>query len=180
MKAPMPLQFFYNKLNPDFNSLLDEIHELHANACVFFGESADIVALLKEMNLRKMKMNMFGSWWVVGENNTLKDNLYYLNGLVMVSSGHWFTKKGELFRRDFQHLYGYQPGPVAAYAYDGMNLIIEAIRKSGTDREAIINTLNTIKFDGVTGNIQFDEQGNRREIPGLMEIKDGTPVNMIR
>ena len=29
------------------------------------------------------------------------------------------------------------PGTVAAYAFDGMNILIEAIRKAGTEREKI-------------------------------------------
>jgi ABC-type branched-subunit amino acid transport system substrate-binding protein len=70
------------------------------------------------------------------------------------------------------------PGPVAAYAYDGMNIMIEAIRKGGSDSEKIQKILKEISFDGVTGLIQFDDKGSRKGKPGLMEIKNGIPVRV--
>ena len=72
--------------------------------------------------------------------------------------------------------YNKKPGTVAAYAYDGMNLIIEAIRKSGLDREKIQESMSKIHYDGVTGPIQFDEKGNRINAAELIEINSGIPV----
>jgi branched-chain amino acid transport system substrate-binding protein len=68
------------------------------------------------------------------------------------------------------------PGAVAAYAFDGMNLIIEAIRNAGPDRDNIQKSLAKIYYEGVTGPIQFDDKGNRVGTARLMEIKNGHPV----
>ncbi len=46
-----------------------------------------------------------------------------------------------------------------------MNILIEAIRKAGTERENIQKTIAEIKYEGVTGTIEFDDKGNRKEIP---------------
>ena len=98
-------------------------------------------------------------------------------GLNLVSSGHWFTEKGIAFQKAFQETYGYQPGAAAAYAYDGINLIIEVIQKSGPDRDKIIDAFAEINYKtGVTGEIRFDANGNRIGIPDLMTIKNGIPV----
>jgi branched-chain amino acid transport system substrate-binding protein len=61
-----------------------------------------------------------------------------------------------------------------------MNLLIEAIRNAGIDRENIQKALAKIKFEGVTGPIQFDGKGKRMGTPGLMEIKNGVPVTVER
>ena len=51
---------------------------------------------------------------------------------------------------------------VAAYAFDGMNLLIEAIRTSGSpEREKIQNYLTNAAYEGVTGTFRFDDMGNR-------------------
>ena len=68
------------------------------------------------------------------------------------------------------------PGADADYAFDGMNILIEAIRKGGTERENIQKALAEIKFEGVTGTIQFDDKGNRKGKPGFVEIKNGIMV----
>ncbi len=59
-----------------------------------------------------------------------------------------------------------------------MNILIDAIRSAGTDREKLQKRLEGIKYEGVTGLIEFDDKGNRRGAPGLVEIKNGLPVQV--
>jgi len=73
-------------------------------------------------------------------------------------------------------LYGYRPDAVSAYAYDAVNLIIEAIKKTGPDRDKIQKSLVNMKYEGVTGMIHFDDRGNRLGSVCLMEIRKGLPV----
>jgi branched-chain amino acid transport system substrate-binding protein len=80
------------------------------------------------------------------------------------------------FQKEFQRKYGKMPGAVAAYAFDGMNLVIEAIRDSGIDRENMQKTMSKIHYKGITGSIQFDENGNRVDAAELIEIINGIPV----
>ncbi|MDP3003857.1 MAG: hypothetical protein Q8N38_12095, partial [Bacteroidales bacterium] len=51
-----------------------------------------------------------------------------------------------------------------AHAYDGMNIIIEAIRKAGLNRVLIRDVLLDLKtfqgYEGVTGKIVFDQTWN--------------------
>jgi len=59
-----------------------------------------------------------------------------------------------------------------------MNILIEAIRRAGTEREKLQKAVAGIKYEGVTGVIQFDEKGNRKGTPGFVEIKNGIPVTV--
>ena len=78
--------------------------------------------------------------------------------------------------KSFQETFGYQPGAAAAYAYDGINLLIEVIQKCGPDRDKIIDAFTEMDFTtGVTGEIRFDIKGNRIGIPGILTIKNGNP-----
>ncbi len=68
------------------------------------------------------------------------------------------------------------PGMVAAYAFDGMNLLIEAIRISqSTELEKIKQALLQIRYEGVTGPIRFDAKGNRDGNFAVMKILNGLP-----
>jgi ABC-type branched-subunit amino acid transport system substrate-binding protein len=51
---------------------------------------------------------------------------------------------------------------VSAYAYDGLRVIVEAVRRAGLDRQGIRDALAETDYGrGVTGRVRFDEQGNR-------------------
>ena len=64
----------------------------------------------------------------------------------------------------------------SAYIYDAFNMVIHAIRQVGTDREEITHYLSEMEYSGgTTGNISFDELGNRLGDPPLCRIKNGVP-----
>jgi len=67
------------------------------------------------------------------------------------------------------------PGEYAPYAYDAVFLVIEAMRRSNSILpEDFMTELKEISFDGVTGNIQFDSNGDRLDPPStIFIIKDG-------
>ena len=68
------------------------------------------------------------------------------------------------------------PDSRSAYIYDAFNLVIHAIRQVGTDREEIIHYLSEMEYSGgTTGNISFDELGNRLGDPPLCRIENGIP-----
>ena len=171
-----PLQFFYDNSSQDFTNLLDQINKKDIKCIILFGQPSASLKLIQQIRQRKMNQSVFGSLSLMGERGFSDQELKIYEGVVLVSSGYWFTSKGTTFRQEFLRLYGYQPGPVAAYAFDGMNLIIEAIKDNGTDREKIQKSITGIKYEGVTGLIQFDDKGNRVWTGELMEIKNGRLV----
>lgn len=101
-------------------------------------------------------------------------------GLLVVAPGHWATAEGQAFERAYGTAYGQRPAAVAAYAYDGSMVIVEAVRRAGLDRGRIRDALADIDYErGITGRVRFDERGNRRSAPELLEIvrprvEDGT------
>ena len=176
MNVPLPRQFLFKSTVENFQMTLQEIDQYDVGAIILFGKPAlasDIIPLLKEQN---MNQPVFGSFSVMDDQKACNPNWDIFEGLNLVSSGHWFTEKGIAFQKAFQETFGYQPGAAAAYAYDGINRIIEVIQKSGPDRDKIIDAFAEINYiTGVTGEIRFDTNGNRMGIPGIMTIKNGNP-----
>jgi branched-chain amino acid transport system substrate-binding protein len=174
-----PLQFFYDSSSQDFNDLTDQINKADVNCIILFGQPSASSKIIQQMRQRKMIQPVFGSLSLLNEKELSDQELKNYESVVLVSSGQWFTSQGLAFRQEYQKTYGNMPGAVAAYAYDGMNVIIEAIRNAGPDREEIQKSLTDIKHEGVTGLIQFDSKGNRIGVPGLMEIINGIPVDKV-
>ena len=62
-------------------------------------------------------------------------------------------------------------------AYDAVYLLKAAIEKANSaDREAIAKALNDIHFEGITGNLRFDENHNPIKDVTMIKIQDGKYV----
>jgi len=70
------------------------------------------------------------------------------------------------------------PGEYAPYAYDAVLLLIEAMQRSNSVIPVdFMEELRAVSFDGVSGNIQFDSNGDRVDPPStIFIIKDGVWV----
>ena len=65
-------------------------------------------------------------------------------------------------------------GSYGYYAYDAAMILLEAIKKSGTtDTDKIVDTLRNTTWNGVTGEIKFDEKGDRKLAHIIWIVKDG-------
>lgn len=176
--SPDPKQFLYDDTNQDFNVLTDHLIKADINGIIFFGNPASSLMIVKQIQQRKINIPVFGSLSVMGEREFEESEWKTFENAVLITSGQWFNSNGLNFSTEFQKTWGYKPGPVAAYAYDGMNLIIMAVKNAGASREQIQKYLKKVKYYGVTGTIQFDDRGNRIGEVELMRIKNGIPVKV--
>ena len=175
---PDLLQFFYDSSNKNFKKLLDEIYESDINGIVLFGKPLASLSFIKQLRQRKMEQPVFGSFSLLGEGDLGEVELSNYNNVTIATSGNWLGLDEVSFLKEYQKKYGKIPNAVAAYAFDGMNLLIEAIINSGFDREKIQESMSEIQYKGVTGSIQFDKKGNRVNANELIKINNGIPVTI--
>jgi branched-chain amino acid transport system substrate-binding protein len=85
------------------------------------------------------------------------------------------TEVGQTFIKAYEELYGAKPDDVAALTYDAFQLLFTAIRNANSlEREDIRNALAEIQnYEGVTGIMSFDEQGDPIKCAVIIQIKDG-------
>jgi len=172
----IPRQYIYES-SEDLLKTLREIDQHDIEAIVLFGNPALASEIAPVLHQQKMDQMIFGSFSLMDDQEASDPDWNILEGINLISSGHWFTEEGERFQNTFLETFGYQPGAAAAYAYDGINLIIEAIKKSGADRDNIIDAFTEMKYKpGVTGENSFDVTGNRTGNPDLMIIENGRPL----
>ncbi len=173
-----PKQLFYDSSNKNFKILLDEITEAGINGVILFGQPSASFSFIHQLRQKRMYQPVFGVLSLLGEGEFDDLELGYYDNIMLVTSGDWLGSKEVSFQNEFQKKYNKIPDAVAAYAFDGMNLIIEAVRISGVDREKIQEAMSKIHYKGVTGPIQFDEKGNRMGPFELIEINVGIPVTV--
>lgn len=76
--------------------------------------------------------------------------------------------------------YGYTPDDVAALTWDATRIVLQAIQDTGgltgklrKDRKAVREAMSKIpSFDGITGSMKFDEQGDPVKCAVVVKISD--------
>jgi branched-chain amino acid transport system substrate-binding protein len=90
---------------------------------------------------------------------------------------HWLPDHQDPLSRAFIEKYRHKGEIVAAtaLAYDAVQILVAAIKKAGaTDSIALRDALHRLQgFQGVTGEINFDAQGNAAKTASIMEIRHG-------
>lgn len=78
-------------------------------------------------------------------------------------------EQAEKFRADYKKLSGNDPGSYGVFQYDGMQVLFEALKAAPdkTDADSLNARLREVKHSGVTGDIAFDEKGDRSAFPFL-------------
>lgn len=71
------------------------------------------------------------------------------------------------------------PDNMAAQTYDNVKMVFEAIERAGTDeRSAVCAELYNTDFDGCSGHITFDANGDAQKSQTLFVVKDGAFVSV--
>lgn len=85
------------------------------------------------------------------------------------------TEVAQTFIGQYEELYGAKPDDVAALTYDAFQMLFAAITNAQSiERPAVRDALASIElFEGVTGIMSFDEQGDPVKCAVIIEIKDG-------
>jgi branched-chain amino acid transport system substrate-binding protein len=91
-------------------------------------------------------------------DNSTKDELKGVAFACPIFEVHGAVKGAEPWRADYKKRYGKLPSYVAAYAYDTAGILGKSYSKFGkVDTDSVRKSL---PFDGVTGNINVDKDGD--------------------
>lgn len=147
----------------DLRTQLAKIKASDPEAIFIISNSPDsAVAALKQIHELKITARVFGSEGL--KSNDIIDGAKELAEGLTVSSVSVGTE-------DFANLhevrYGSKPGPFAAQGYDAAMAILLAIKQGALNSEDIKTALETLSFEGATGLIKFDENG---EVGGNYDV----------
>ena len=135
-------------------------------ACIVISCKSDFSPeFVRSMRWNKMNQILFGFLFSIDENILPLQE----SRIVPVSSGFLLTSPGQTFSKIYVKVTKKKPSETAAYAFDAVNLMIEAIRKANYNPDHIRTQMSEINFAGVTGLIRFDAMGNRIEPASLQK-----------
>lgn len=177
----LPDQFSFSDTTHDLARLADRIVKSNADCIILFGHPSASVRMIKLIRQRSAVMPVYGTLLLIDENGLKMNDMMDYQNVILTYTGSYSGAKYTDFRKEFYETYSRMPGIVSAYAYDGMTILINALKKAGEpDLDKIKRSISEMTIEGVTGQIHFDAMGNRSGKCGLAQIKNGIPVMIDR
>ncbi|UCG86488.1 MAG: ABC transporter substrate-binding protein [Gemmatimonadota bacterium] len=172
---PFMVELSYEEGDTVFAPQLERIKSLDADAVITYGNSRESALILKQM--REMGMDQ----WYFGSDRMVTQEFLDIVGPDhgKVAAGFPYDptstdRRHVQFVADFKGRYGEEPETYAAHAYDGMNMLIEAITNAGLNRALIRDELAAMtNYVGVTGPQEFDAVFSDRSPAALAVLQNG-------
>ncbi|MGD2107745.1 MAG: ABC transporter substrate-binding protein, partial [Phycisphaerae bacterium] len=158
LKRPIVLEMAYRVGGDDFTLQLERLNASKLDAVVHWGDAEDGARILNQMRAMGMKQPFFCCDRCVSDEFV---EIAGSNAEGVICGFPWDpTRMDEdymAFQSAFRERFGVEPDTYSAHAYDGMNMLIWAIRTAGLNRAKIRDVLahRVEPYQGVTGLIPF-------------------------
>jgi len=175
---PVIIEERFSDGETDFKTQLERIRKTSPDAVIIWGNARESALILKQIRELGINQPVYASDRIVNSDFlNLAGNL--AEGMVTTCQYNPDANDPKLkaFKANYEKRYGQEPDVFAAHAYDGMNMLIEAIRKVGLNRVLIRDVLTDLKtfqgYQGVTGKVLFDGSWNNVRPIFMAEVKNG-------
>jgi branched-chain amino acid transport system substrate-binding protein len=147
----------------DWKAVLTKLRGQNPDAVFYGGMDATGGPLLKQGRELGMKaVFSFGDGACTDKMKELAGDA--AEGLLCSQAGIPPQAASKKFLDAYKKRFNMDPILYAPFTYDAANLLIEAMKQAGsTDPKTYLPALQKISFTGATGNIQFDEKGDRKD-----------------
>ena len=167
----------YTEGQQDLKPQILNIKHSAPESIVLFGFGRSYPAILKQLKEQSMNLEIFGN---LSFNNTpIKEiSPEEIEGVVFTvpafNLSQLQTEKNAKYIKKYLERYKNNPDHSSAYFYDAVVLLTEAINNSGNGVESIKEELlKTKNFQGITGNISIEPNGDSKTSIRLATYRDG-------
>jgi branched-chain amino acid transport system substrate-binding protein len=160
---------FFDAVTPgekDFSAVLTKVKSLNPDATYYTGYYPEGGLMAKQFK----ELGVSGKFMAGDANN----DPTFVSEAGSASEGMFVTStplpqdqsSAKAFIGRYTKRWNQDPGPYSALEYDAVNVVLDAIKRSGmADRAAIIKSLAATKgYQGATGTINFDKKGDRLSV----------------
>ena len=175
---PIVIEERFNDGETDFKSQIERIKKSSPDAIAIWGNAKESALILKQIRSAGLNQPVYASDRIVSSEfldlaGPLSDGI--------VTTCQYNPDSGDpklkAFQANYVKRFKHEPDVFAAHAYDGMNILIEAVRKAGLNRALIRDVLTDMKtfngYNGVTGKVVFDGTWNNVRPIYMAEVNNG-------
>ncbi|WP_018133565.1 ABC transporter substrate-binding protein [Effusibacillus pohliae] len=159
----------------DFSSVLTAVKAANPDALYivgYYNEASAIVKQARELGITAQLLGVDGfdspKYLELGKSNT--------EGSIFTTSFYTSDPRDvvQKFVKAWTAKYKGEPDMLSSQSYDAAMVILEALKKAGTDREKLAKAINETKdFEGTSGKIAFGKDHEVIKPVVFMTVKDG-------
>ena len=167
----------YSDGDKDFRAQLTKILPTNPDVLVipdYYEQVALITTQAREVGLKSTFVGPDG-WDGVAKTldssaYAAVENAYFTNHFSLQDQ----SEKVQNFVKAYREVYNEDPSSFAALSYDAAYMMKAAIEKAGTtDKQAVVDALKNLDYNGVTGHLTFDEKNNPVKAVTVLKIVNG-------
>ena len=165
----------YNHVNPDFTLQMKRLERVKPDAVVLWSDAEAGGELVKRIRGEGMTMPIFAC------DRVLNPRFLEIAGEAAegVVAAVPYNPEADIpalrhFQQAYERRFGEEPTVYAAHAYDGTQMVIQAIQEGGLNRYRIRDALAAMTtYEGVTGEIVMDDAYSDRGPVTLATVRNG-------
>lgn len=160
----------------DFSALVTKVKTQGVAAVYYAGAHTEGALLTKQMKEAGLKVPVMGGDMLYTPEYVKIAGAANAEGDIATALGLPLEQqpKGVEFAEKYQAKYGKAPEAYDSYAYDAAWAIINAVISAGPDRASVMDAVRAGSYDGVTGNVAFDENGdNKQQVISAYKVTGG-------
>lgn len=167
----------YSDGDKDFRAQLTKILPTNPDVLVipdYYEQVALITTQAREVGLKSAFIGPDG-WDGVAKTldpsaYSAVENSYFTNHFSLQDQ----SEKVQNFVKAYREVYNEDPSSFAALSYDAAYMMKAAIEKAGTtDKQAVVEALKNLDYNGVTGHLTFDDKNNPVKAVTVLKIVNG-------
>ena len=170
----------YQDTDQDFSAILTTVKSLNPDCIALCGTTTNGALIVKQARQMGIEAHIMGQPGLYNQNvidiaGEDAEGLFACGVFIYTNP----DPKVQEFVAKYNEVYGENPDGFAALAYDQMYVIADAATRAmeanggELTRETMIEALKGTEYDGVTGHVNFDENGDWVRDYLTLVIKDG-------
>ena len=161
----------------DFRAQLTKIAAEHPDVLLvpeYYEQASLIATQSREVGVKAVFIGSDG-WDGIAKtldssSYTAIENSYFTNHFSMQDT----APKIQNFLKSYKDTYNEDPSAFSALGYDAVYMVKKAVENAGsTNKEAVVDALKNIEYDGITGYLTFDEHNNPVKAVTILKITNG-------
>lgn len=165
----------------DYRVSLTKIRNANIDALYIISypdETVNILKQIKELNITTtlLSTSAFQDDMIIRNSGKSAEDIIYPYPVTPDTTQKSIT----IFYHSFEKKYGNKPGIVGDTGYDALLMIVEAMKneKSISGESIQKGLMNLRNFEGASGNMSFDKNGDIVKEMKMMTVKNGTFIEL--
>lgn len=166
---------FASACNQDFTDIISKINDSKPDGLLIIASDTDTAIIAQRVRLMGQNTPLFTTDWsqtqtLITNGGKAVEGMILPQTYILNSDLPCFTE----FKSSYEKRFGNTPSFGAAFGYEAVSILSEALKKTDGNTKGLKEALLGIKnFHGVINNFSFDKYGDVHRPTYLSTIKDG-------